>query len=149
MKKNDKAVSEQALREALSDTYALYLKTHFFHWNVEGPFFDPLHKLFEAQYTEMWNAVDTIAERLRSMGVYAPQDSKELLAHAVIKEEKKIPAAMDMVRKLAADHEAVAKRLQKAIPIVQEAGDELAADLFIERALVHEKTAWMLRATAA
>lgn len=149
MSKNDKAVIEQALREALSDTYVLYAKTHSFHWNVEGPFFDPLHKLFETQYTELWTAIDEIAERLRAVGAYAPHDSAELMAHSALKEEKKIPAAMDMVKKLAADHEAAAKRLQKAIPVVQEAGDELTADLFINRAQVHEKAAWMLRATAA
>ncbi len=149
MGKNDKAVVEQSLREALSDTYVLYLKTHSFHWNVEGPFFDSLHKLFEAHYTDMWQAVDEIAERLRAAGAYAPPNSEELMAHSALKEDKKIPAAMDMVKKLAADHETVARRLRKSIPVIQDAGDELSADLFIERAIFHEKAAWMLNATAA
>lgn len=148
MKKNDKAVAEQALREALSDTYVLYAKTHAFHWNVEGPLFPQLHTMFEEQYTNLWNAVDEIAERLRGIGAYAPHATEELIGHSILKEEKKIPAALDMVKKLAADHEAVSKRLQKAIPIVQDAGDELTADLFIQRGQFHEKAAWMLRATA-
>lgn len=148
-KKNAATVIEQHLREALADTYTLYAKTHAFHWNVEGPHFASLHKLFEEQYTDLWNTVDVIAERLRAIGVYAPRTSEELRAPTCLKEETKIPEALDMCKKLADDHTKIANRMQKAIPLVQDAGDELTADLFIERAQFHEKTAWMLRATAA
>jgi starvation-inducible DNA-binding protein len=60
------------LSKLLADTYTLYLKTHNFHWNVTGPMFQTLHLMFETQYTELALAVDLIAERIRSLGVYAP-----------------------------------------------------------------------------
>ncbi len=148
-KKNDKTVIEQHLREALADTYTLYLKTHSFHWNVEGPLFDSLHKLFEAQYTDLWQAADELAERLRAIGVYAPRNSAEMTESTVLKEAgNKIPEGVDMCRTLAADHLTVSARLKKAISIVQDAGDELTADMFIARGQFHEKAAWMLNATS-
>lgn len=146
-KKNSKTVIEQHLREALADTFTLYLKTHSFHWNVEGPLFDSLHKMFEAQYTELWEASDTLAERLRAIGVYAPRNVTEMNEATILKAPgNKIPDGVEMCRLLAADHQAVSDRLKKAIPLVQDAGDELTADMFIERGQIHEKAAWMLTA---
>ena len=70
----------QGLSRMLADTYLLYLKTHNFHWNVEGPMFQTLHTMFMGQYTEAWNAIDPIAERIRALGHYAPGTYKEYLS---------------------------------------------------------------------
>ena len=68
----DRAAITEGLGRLLADTYTLYLTTHNFHWNVTGPMFNTLHVMFMAQYTELWNAVDPIAERIRSLGHTAP-----------------------------------------------------------------------------
>ena len=68
----DRAAIAQGLSRLLADTYTLYLTTHNFHWNVKGPMFNSLHAMFMAQYTELWNAVDPVAERIRSLGHAAP-----------------------------------------------------------------------------
>ena len=68
----DRAAIAKGLSRLLADTYTLYLTTHNFHWNVTGPMFNSLHAMFMTQYTELWNAVDPIAERIRSLGHVAP-----------------------------------------------------------------------------
>ena len=68
----DRAAIANGLSRLLADTYTLYLTTHNFHWNVTGPMFNTLHAMFMAQYTELWNAVDPIAERIRALGHPAP-----------------------------------------------------------------------------
>ena len=65
------------LSRLLADTYSLYLKTHYFHWNVTGPMFNTLHLMFETQYNELWNAVDPVAERIRALGYPAPGSYSE------------------------------------------------------------------------
>lgn len=138
----------EGLSGVLADSYTLYLKTHNYHWNVEGPRFRELHLMFEAEYTELAGAVDTIAERIRALGHPAPGSFAEFSRLASIKEANGVPAAEDMVRQLAADHQAVAKRIQPVLSSAQEAGDEVTVGLLVDRLGVHEKTAWMLRSTA-
>ena len=134
------------LSKLLADTYTLYLTTHNFHWNVTGPMFNTLHAMFMEQYTELWNAVDPIAERIRSLGHPAPGSYAQFGELASIKDAPATaPKAMDMVRILVEGHEAVAKTARKIFPIADEAGDQPTADLLTQRLDVHEKTAWMLR----
>ena len=135
----------QGLSHLLADSYLLYLKTHNFHWNVTGPQFDSLHTLFESQYTELAEAVDEIAERIRALGEFAPASLATYLELASIKEEKAHPSADAMLEQLVCDHEAVAKTARSIFPLVNEAHDEVSADLLTQRLSVHEKTAWMLR----
>src|SRR3982750_4879051 len=90
----------EGLSRLLADTYVLYLKTHNFHWNVEGPMFQTLHQMFMEQYTEAWNAVDLVAERIRSLGHYAPGTYKEYLKLGSIKETDGHPRAEQMVKLL-------------------------------------------------
>ncbi|MCC7011672.1 MAG: DNA starvation/stationary phase protection protein [Planctomycetes bacterium] len=129
----------------LADTYSLYLKTHNFHWNVEGPMFNTLHLMFMDQYTELWNALDLIAERIRALGYPAPGTYKQFAKLTSIPETDGVPEALEMVRLLVAGHEAVARTARKAFPAVDDAGDESSADLLTQRLQIHEKTAWMLR----
>jgi len=133
------------LSKLLADTYTLYLKTHNFHWNVTGPMFQTLHLMFETQYTELALAVDLIAERIRSLGVYAPGTYKQFAALSSIKEEDAIPKAQEMIRLLVEGQEAVVRTARSLYDVVEGANDEATADLLTQRIQLHEKTAWMLR----
>lgn len=141
----DRAEIAHGLSRLLADTYTLYLKTHNFHWNVEGPMFNTLHLMFMEQYTELWTALDAVAERIRSLGFPAPGTYKEFAKLTSIDETDGVPEAMDMVRLLVKGHEAVARTAREVFPTVDQAGDESSADLLTQRLQVHEKTAWMLR----
>lgn len=142
----DRMAIAGGLSRLLADTYTLYLTTHNFHWNVTGPMFNTLHAMFMAQYTELWNAVDPIAERIRSLGSPAPGSYAQFGALASIKDApSKPPKAMEMVKILVDGHEAVARTARSIFPLADAAGDEPTADLLTQRLTVHEQTAWMLR----
>ena len=142
----DRAAIAGGLARLLADTYTLYLTTHNFHWNVTGPMFNTLHAMFMAQYTELWNAVDPIAERIRSLGHAAPGSYAQFGALASIKDAPaKPPKALTMVQILVDGHEAVARTARSVFPLAAAADDQPTADLLTQRLDVHEKTAWMLR----
>ena len=141
----DRKKITEGLSALLADSYTLYLMTHNFHWNVTGPQFNSLHTMFMAQYTEQWNALDVIAERIRALGFPAPGTYKEFIKLASIKEIEGVPKATDMIRHLVAAQEATARTARKLFPIVDEANDQPTADVLTQRIDVHEKTAWMLR----
>jgi starvation-inducible DNA-binding protein len=141
----DREKIAQALSRVLADTFSLYLKTHSFHWNVEGPMFNTLHLMFMEQYTELWNALDAIAERIRALGYPAPGAHKAFARLASIEDTDGVPEAMEMVRLLVKGHEAVARTVREAFAVAEKGGDEASVDLLTQRLQVHEKTAWMLR----
>ena len=142
----DRKKIAEGLSRFLADSYTLYLKTHNFHWNVTGPMFNTLHLMFMGQYTELWNAVDPIAERIRSLGHPAPGSYAQFGRLSSIKDVPETPpAALDMVRILVEGHEAVARTARGIFPLVDGASDEPTADLLTQRLTVHEQTAWMLR----
>ena len=135
----------RGLSALLADSYTLYLMTHNFHWNVTGPMFNTLHLMFMGQYTEQWNALDLIAERIRALGHPAPGTYKEFTSLASIKEIQGVPRATDMIRHLVAAQEATARTARNLFPVASDANDQPTADLLTQRLEVHEKTAWMLR----
>lgn len=135
----------EGLSALLADSYTLYLMTHNFHWNVTGPQFNTLHTMFMNQYTEQWNALDIIAERIRALGFPAPGTYKEFVKLASIKEVDGVPKATDMIRHLVSAQEATARTARRLFPVVDEANDQPTADVLTQRIDVHEKTAWMLR----
>jgi starvation-inducible DNA-binding protein len=139
----------EGLSRLLADNATLYFKTHSFHWNVTGPMFQTLHLMFEEQYNEMWIALDEIAERIRAIGSYAAISWAEVESKASIEQATEVPKAEDMIRQLVAGHEALIRTARKILPIAEEAGDEVTADLITQRLTVHEKTAWMLRSLLA
>lgn len=145
IEEKDRKAIAQGLSHLLADTYTLYLKTHNFHWNVEGPMFNTLHLMFETQYTELALAVDLIAERIRALGFPAPGTYKEFAAMSSIKEESGPLTAEQMIRSLVEGQEAVVRTARNVFKVVDEAGDEPSADLLTQRMQLHEKTAWMLR----
>ncbi len=129
----------------LADSFTLYMKTHSFHWNVTGPMFQTLHVMFMDQYTELWNALDLVAERIRSLGHYAPGSFKLFSELTCIEEEHAVPAARDMIQQLVDGQEAVARTAREVLKIADEANDQPTVDLLTQRMEIHEKNAWMLR----
>jgi len=137
------------LKNLLADSYTLYLQTRNFHWNVTGPMFNQLHLMFEGHYTELSVAVDDIAERIRSLDVAAPATYKAFAELSSIEEVEGVPNAEEMVAILTRGHEQVVRTCRLALGVAQSADDESSAALISDRMRIHEKTAWMLRATAA
>ena len=133
------------LAKVLADSYTLYLMTHNFHWNVTGPLFNTLHLMFMTQYSEEWTALDSIAERIRALGVHAPGTYREFAALSSIDEPGNVPDAMEMVRLLVEGNEAVSKTARAAFDKADKANDQPTADLLTQRMDIHEKNAWMLR----
>ncbi|MDP1922057.1 MAG: Dps family protein [Myxococcales bacterium] len=143
-----KAIAE-GLNALLADTYALYQKTHAFHWNVEGPMFQTLHLMFEVHYNELWTATDLIAERIRSLGYPVRATYSELAKLTSIPESPGVPEATDMVRLLVEGHQAATRTARKIITVAERAADASTVDLLTQRLQTHEKTAWMLRSLLA
>jgi starvation-inducible DNA-binding protein len=142
----DRAAIAKGLNALLADTYTLYLTTHNFHWNVTGPMFNTLHAMFMVQYTELWNAVDPIAERVRALGFPAAGSYGQFGKLSSLKDAPATPPkALDMVRILVEGHEAVARTARGVFPLADKASDEPTADLLTQRLTVHEQAAWMLR----
>lgn len=144
----DRRKIAEGLSRFLADSYTLYLKTHNFHWNVTGPMFNALHVMFEAQYTEQWNALDEIAERIRALGFNAPGSYAEFTRLSSITEEPGLTEAPDwreMVRQLTVGNEAVCRTARKVLDIADVADDNPTEDLMTQRLQTHEKYAWMLR----
>ena len=135
----------EGLGRLLADTFVLYGKTHGFHWNVTGPMFNTLHLMFMEQYTELWMALDAIAERIRALGCPAPYGGATYAGISSIPETEGVPGALAMVRELVEGHEAVARTIRSVFATADGANDQPTADLLTQRLQIHEKTAWMLR----
>ena len=134
----------EALRQVVADCYALLGQTHVCHWNVRGPSFFSLHNAFEVQYTELFPAVDEIAERIRALGALAPGGLANLAQMAGMEEIKEDANAHEMVEHLSAANKALVADLMKARDLAGKYGDDQTEDLMIGRIQVHEKNIWML-----
>ena len=145
----DSAKIVKGLSGLLADSYTLYLMTHNFHWNVTGPQFNSLHQMFMGQYTEQWNALDIIAERIRALGEPAPGSFEAYQKLTSIPPVKGQPKAMEMVALLVAAQEATARTARGLLAVADAANDQPTLDLLTQRLDLHEKTAWMLRSMLA
>lgn len=144
----DRKEIAEGLSRYLADAFTLYLKTHNFHWNVTGPMFNSLHNMFEAQYTEQWNALDEVAERTRALGFNTPGSYAEFIRLTSIREEQGadgVPDWKGMVQQLVAGNEAVCRTARAVLKTADDAGDDPTVDLLTQRLQTHEKYAWMLR----
>ena len=139
----------EALRQAVADSYALLGQTHICHWNVRGPGFFALHAAFEMQYTELFTAVDEIAERIRALGALAPGGLGNLAQMAGVKEIAEDASAEAMVQHLVDVNEKLVTTLAKARDLAGDADDSQTEDLMIARIQVHQKTIWMLKSYLA
>ncbi|MGE0133426.1 MAG: Dps family protein [Blastocatellales bacterium] len=145
----DRKESSESLARMLADTYTLYLKTHNFHWNVTGPMFQMLHQMFEQQYTELADAADQIAERIRALGFPAPGTYQEFTRLTSIRHDEGVPVAEEMIRSLVEGHETVTRTAREAFKVADRVKDEASVDLLTKRLQAHEKAAWMLRSMLA
>ncbi|HEY8328342.1 MAG TPA: Dps family protein [Rhodanobacter sp.] len=143
--RKDREQVAKHLSRLLADTYSLYLKTHSFHWNVTGPQFNSLHTMFEAQYNELWLAADEVAERIRTLDVFAPGSYSQFAKLSSVKEEPGVPEWKAMVDQLVEGHEVAAATARDTLKAANAAGDDGTADMVTGRLKEHEKTAWMLR----
>lgn len=141
----------EGLARVLADTYVLYLKTHAYHWNVTGPLFSTLHRVFEEQYQALWQSVDEIAERLRAIGAVAPGTGAAFTRLSSVEDDDgdEVPAAEAMLQNLVDGHGAAIGTIRGLFGLVQEHEDEATKDLLIRRLAFHEKTTWMLRSLRA
>ncbi len=135
------------LTHFLADTYTLYLKTQNFHWNVKGPNFYSLHKMFETQYQELAAAIDELAEQIRALGSYTPASFSQFTNLSSLKEATSAISAENMIQELLKDHETMVSHAGIIITKAQKAHDESTADILIQRQKAHEKTAWMLKSS--
>jgi starvation-inducible DNA-binding protein len=145
LKKADRKAIADGLSKVLADTYMLYQKTHAYHWNVTGPMFSSLHTLFETQYTELHDAADLIAERIRALGHFAPGSYAKYAKLTSIADSDDAPAALDMVKALVEGNEAVTRTARNAFKPAEKPGDQPTMDLLTQRMQASEKAAWMLR----
>ena len=133
------------LTHFLADTYLLVLKTQNFHWNVSGPNFYSLHKMFEEQYNQLADAVDLIAERIRALGAVTPASFSHFTALSSLQEENGVPSASDMIYQLLCDHQALSVHANKLFTSVEKIQDQATMDMLIQRINEHDKNAWMLK----
>ena len=129
----------------LANSYALYIKTHNFHWNVEGPLFSELHLVFEKQYLELALAIDEIAERVRALGIYVPASFSQFAKITTIEEEIHFIDAEAMIKQLVLGQEEIVRTARHLMPLVLQVHDAPTESLLTDRMMVHEKNAWMLR----
>jgi starvation-inducible DNA-binding protein len=134
----------ESLKLVLADTFVLYMKTYAVHWNYKGSKFFSVHKLTEEHYEELADAIDAIAERIRSKGDEAPISLQNILRNADLKE---IQQAEDDIAldELVEGHVLLAKRAKQAAGVCELEGDLYSNDMMIGRIGAHEKAAWMLR----
>lgn len=143
--KNRQAVAA-ALNQLLADEHVLYNKTRNYHWSIEGPSFMEFHKLYEAQYDQLAETIDQIAERIRTIGHFAEGRLKELIKLATLDEPEAPTAQAEQIRNLEADHETIIIRLRKLIRDFDEKYKDIGSSDFVTGLLKeHEKMAWMLR----
>ncbi|MHB8921362.1 MAG: Dps family protein [Halothiobacillus sp.] len=145
----DRLAIAECLSKLLADTYSLFLMTHNFHWNVTGPQFNSLHMMFETQYTELFTAVDEVAERIRALGVFAPASFKKFSGLASFAIPDETQTASEMIAHLVKGQEAVVRTARAVFPVSEAANDQPTIDLITRRMELHEKNAWMLRALLA
>jgi len=131
---------------ALADTFAFYLKTHNFHWNIEGPNFAQYHDFLNELYNEVWQAVDAIAEHIRTLDAYAPGSFSRYKELATIEDELKIPTAINMLKKLETDNQKVIASLTEAYQDAEKEKKVGFSNFLQDRIDIHEKHGWMLRA---
>lgn len=147
VEKGDRKIVAEALAKAVADSYFLYAKTLGVHWNVQGANFFGLHKLTDAQYNELHQAADAMAERIRALGQFAPTGFEAFRKLTVVDADTEHKPTSEMIAELVADNETVAKRMQEFAELAEEHGDMFTNDMLVARIGAHEENAWMLRAS--
>ena len=139
---------QKAAKVAFASEFTFYLKAHFFHWNVEGINFQELHALFSTIYEEVYGSIDDFAEKIRSLGAYAPGSNSRFNVLSAIDDETSVVPAEQMVAELLQDSDNMVKVLKKVYDIAEQAGEHGFSNFLAERMDAHRKHSWQLRATA-
>lgn len=139
---------QKAAKVAFASEFAFYLKSHFFHWNVEGIYFQELHKLFETIYEEVYDSIDPFAEKIRSLGAYAPGSNSRFSMLSYIDDETQVIPGEQMVQTLLADSENMVVVLKRVYDMAEQQGEVGFSNFLAERIDAHRKHSWMLRATS-
>lgn len=145
LKEDDRKKVAEKLKGILADSYLLMLKTHFYHWNVKGTLFKSLHDLTEEQYTEIFEAIDDLAERIRALGYEAPGTFDIFRSLSEVKEAVSGLSDLEMAADLLETHENIILNLRETLKAADSVGDEVTVDMMVARLTIHEKNAWMLR----
>lgn len=135
----------EKLNKLLADTFTLYLKTHGYHWNVTGNMFPPLHSLFESQYSELWESVDTIAERIRALDSNPIFTLTKIYETTSVEESDDIPEWKKMVSNLIKDRQDLSKFCREIFKLATDESDDVTANFMLELAMIHDKQIWMLK----
>ncbi|MAK62245.1 MAG: DNA starvation/stationary phase protection protein [Ponticaulis sp.] len=146
IKPEDRTELAKALGVVLADTYMLFIKTQGVHWNVTGPAFVSIHELTEKHYTNMYEAIDEIAERIRALGEKAPASYTKYGELSEIEDKDEPQTAHDMLTMLIADHETAIAHMRSAVEWCEGKNDYVTADMLIARMAWHEEAVWMLKA---
>jgi len=136
---------QEIMKKVLADTFALYLKAHQYHWNVEGQNFPQYHEFFGNLYEELFGAVDPIAEEIRALDAYAPGSFTRFMELTEIEDETTVPAGVEMARRLMTDNERVIATLNVAFKLADTMDKQGLADFIAGRIDIHNKHGWMLR----
>jgi starvation-inducible DNA-binding protein len=133
------------LKRVQADTFALYAKAHYYHWNVEGADFVQYHEFLAKVYEELFAAVDVLAEEVRALDSYAPAAHRMLMELTKIQDDNTIPGAVEMIRRLQQDNDTVMEGIVTAYMSADAAGELGLANLLQDRLDIHKKLNWMLR----
>jgi starvation-inducible DNA-binding protein len=136
---------QEIMKKILADTFAMYLKAHNYHWNVEGSNFPQYHDFFGNLYQELHGAVDPIAEEIRALDAYVPGSLSRFLELTEIEDELSIPNGVEMARRLMVDNQKVIMTLDMAFKLADELDQQGLADFIAGRLDAHKKHGWMLR----
>jgi len=142
--KNSRTIAE-ILNKLLANEHIIYTKTRNYHWNYEGDNFMEMHKFYEAQYEELAEMIDEIAERIRMIGHHAEGRLKDFLKLTDLEEEDYTVDQNEQVRNLVDDHQTITRIMRKNIDSIEKLKDQGTTDLLTKIMEQHEKMAWMLR----
>jgi starvation-inducible DNA-binding protein len=135
----------QQMKVVLASSFALYLKTHNFHWNIEGPNFPQYHSFLDGMYNEIWTAVDAIAEHIRTLDAYAPGSLSRYSQLSAINDQSNVPTAKAMLAELELDNQKIINELNKALELAESSDKHGLSNFIQDRIDIHEKHKWMLR----
>ena len=135
----------ELLKKCLAESFAMYLKAHNFHWNVEGKNFKEFHDFFGNVYEEIFESIDPFAEQIRALDSYVPGSFKRFTELSSIKDELSFPSDIDMCKKLLEDNKTILESLDLAFKLADKFEKQGLADFVSGRIDYHEKLGWMLR----
>ena len=133
------------LKITQADAFVLYLKAHYYHWNVEGPNFPQYHEFLQNFYQDVYGSVDAIAELIRTLNVYAPGTLSRFQALTTIEESDTIPNAVQMMNNIMEENNTMLETLKKAYNMAEDEKQIGIANFLQDRIQAHEKHGWMLR----